>query len=117
MNQKYNFGQNQSFSRFEVQEAPFDLMLKSKSTFLNALKRTQCKIQTQKEPKKQGDNEVKINGFMVSEALLALLICSISGFLVLTSSCALSKAMQMDVQSEMNIDFDLNIEQYDKRTE
>lgn len=54
---------------------------------------------------------------MVSEALLALLICSISGFLVLTSSCALSKAMQMDVQSEMNIDFDLNIEQYDKRTE
>lgn len=114
MTQKYNFGQTQSFARFEVQEIPFDLMLKSKSAFLSALKRKQCKIQIQKESKKQGDNQVKINGFMVSEALLALLICSISGFLVLTSSCALSKAMQMDVQSEMNIDFDLDIEQYDE---
>lgn len=52
----------------------------------------------------------KKNGFLLAEALIALLICSISGFLVLMSSSALAKAMSMDIQTEMNLEADLSVD-------
>lgn len=43
----------------------------------------------------------KKNGFLMVESLLALLICIISSFLLLTSISALSKSLQLDVHSSM----------------
>lgn len=114
MKKKYDFDQAQLFARFENQELPFDMTLASKSAYCRALKMSLFEKIKDKEGKQENKSKLPKNGFMVSEALLALLICSISGFLVLVSSSALSKTMQMDVQSEMDIDLDLEIEQYDQ---
>lgn len=46
-------------------------------------------------------NKRLINGFLLAEALLALLICMISGYLLLQSISTLSKAMQLSVQPTM----------------
>ncbi|MDO4663815.1 MAG: hypothetical protein Q4A59_02935 [Erysipelotrichaceae bacterium] len=114
MKKKCDFDQAQIFARFEDQELPFDMTLASKSAYCRALKMSLFEKTKDKEDKRQNKCKTPKNGFMVSEALLALLICSISGFLVLASSSALAKTMQMDVQSEMDIDMDLEIEQYDQ---
>ncbi|MGM9960321.1 MAG: hypothetical protein ACI32F_03285 [Allobaculum sp.] len=64
---------------------------------------------SQQDAGSEGKVVKKKNGFLLGEALIALLICSISGFLVLMSSSALAKAMSMDIQTEMNLDTDLSV--------
>lgn len=46
-------------------------------------------------------NKRLVNGFLLAEALLALLICMISGYLLLESIATLSRAMQLSVQPTM----------------
>lgn len=95
---------------FEDQEIPFDLTLASKYLF----DQDKCKAQYDESIEKCNERRKKTklkNGFMISEALIALFICSMSGFLVLAASSALSKMMQMDVQSEMNLNFEMDFDQ------
>lgn len=114
MNNKRDLDQAKLFALFKAQEKPFDFTLAAKTEYWSALKRISHEKTIEHEQVVPSKYTTKINGFMVSEALLALLICAISGFLLLSSISALSKAMQMNVQSEMDVDFDLDIAPYDQ---
>lgn len=43
----------------------------------------------------------KHNGFLLAEALLALMLAMITAFLLLLSITALSKSLSLDIQTEM----------------
>lgn len=45
----------------------------------------------------------RTNGFLLAESLLALLICMISGCLLIATLSTLSKSLQLSVQTRMEM--------------